>query len=200
MLSGLLCLLVLTATTGMLVSHAEAGRFLFPLRAERSDDAQLDALVTAIDVRDLAAVRRLLRGGRVDVNGVDRNGVTPIYYALTPPEAPAAVLVGILIDAGADVNGRGARHGPPLQLLVGRGCPALVEQLLRGGADPNGRNARKWTALHCAAMCDDVDAARALLQAGARADVKDDEGFTPLDVALAHGAQATAALLARPHS
>ena len=124
--------------------------------------------------------------------------MTPIYYALVPPDASAATLVDVLIDAGADVNGGAARLGLPLRLIVGSGRPELVDQLLRASANPNNFNDSNWTALHYAAMCDDVNVARALLKGGAHPDVADDEGLTPLDVALAHGAHATAAVLRHP--
>lgn len=65
------------------------------------------------------------------------------------------------------------------------GYGTLLRLLLQHGADPNCRDAlRGCTALHYAAEADDVEAAEALIAAGARLDILTREGESPLDVAL----------------
>jgi uncharacterized protein len=44
-----------------------------------------------------------------------------------------------LIEAGADVNGRGAGGITPLHLAASRGDVALIAMLLQAGADPTAR-------------------------------------------------------------
>jgi len=205
MLRTALYLVLLTLSVGMVLNQMEVGYIVYPSTPNRSEDRQCDALVTAVETCDVPTVRRMLRGGSVDVNGVDRIGLTPIYYALQARGPAAMAVLHKLIDAGADVDGpRGV--SPPLVTIASFGRPDLVEQLLRAGANPNGRTATRWTALHYAAMCDDATTAGLLLTGGADPAARDDEGRTPLDVARAHGSRAAAKLLmasrpaARPRS
>jgi len=192
-----LCLIILAlATVGMLV-QAGIGRVVYPLRFATSGNRDLNALLMAIELNDVPAVRRLLRKQRFDVNTADNLGVPPINYALLAPGPSATVLLDLLIAAGADVNGRGTDGVAtrPLLSAASRGRPDLVERLLRAGADVRGSFGNGWTALHFAAGSGDPETVAVLLAAGADPDAEDDEGDTPLAVALAHGSSATAALL-----
>jgi len=70
-----------------------------------------------------------------------------------------------------------------LQLAANDGDVAKLVQLLQAGADVNERCAfRNWTALHAAADRGQAAAARVLLEHGAKVDLKDGDGFTPLHV------------------
>jgi ankyrin repeat protein len=200
-----LYLVLLTLSVGLVLTQMGAGHVVYPSTPNRSADRQRDALVTAVETCDVATVRRLLRGGRVDVNGVDRVGLTPIYYALQARGPAAMAVLDALIEAGADVNGPPGAS-PPLVTIASFGRPDLVERLLRAGANPNGRTTTHWTALHYAAMCNDAATARLLLAAGADPAALDDEGRTPLEFTRTHDAHAVARLLtasasaARPSS
>ncbi len=67
---------------------------------------------------------------------------------------------------------------------------AAVQSLLAQHADPNGTQGDGSTALHWAAHWDDLATARALLAAGARADVATDQRLTPLALAAFNGSAA----------
>jgi ankyrin repeat protein len=72
----------------------------------------------------------------------------------------------------------------PLQLAANDGDVEKIEQLLHDGIDINGRcEFRSWTALHAAAERGQVAAAKVLLEHGAKPDLKDPDGRTPLHVA-----------------
>jgi ankyrin repeat protein len=71
----------------------------------------------------------------------------------------------------------------PLQLAARDGDVRKLERLLREGAYVNARcDFRSWTALHVAADCGQVAAARVLLEHGAKVDLRDTDGYTPLHV------------------
>ncbi|WP_048281585.1 ankyrin repeat domain-containing protein, partial [Pseudomonas aeruginosa] len=76
---------------------------------------------------------------------------------------------------------------------------AMVELLLAGGADVEGASADGKTALMMAAMFNQAEVAASLLAHGARRDAQDAAGLTPLAAARMMNAEATVALLSRPH-
>jgi len=196
-----LCLIILTLATGWMLVHAGIGQVAYPLRVSTSSNRELNALLGAIEQNDVPAARRVLRKRRFDVNTADNQGLPPINYALFARGAGANELVDLLIAAGADVNGRGSDRGvtPPLLSAATLRRPDLVKQLLNAGADVERALPYGWTALHFAAGCGDSETVAMLLAAGANPDAVNDEGDTPLAVALANGlpcAAAAAALMA----
>jgi ankyrin repeat protein len=87
-----------------------------------------------------------------------------------------------------------------LQAAIDQSDAAAVRQLLQEGTPPDGRASGGWTALHRAAYGGKGEIAQVLLDAGARMNVKDAQGFTPLHWAvyeslLIPGAQDVAKLL-----
>jgi ankyrin len=76
-----------------------------------------------------------------------------------------------------------------LRLLeaVERRDAAETRRLLDGAVDVNARDADGATALHWAVYWDEADLARRLLSLGARADVPNDLGVTPVSLASANG-------------
>lgn len=73
--------------------------------------------------------------------------------------------------------------GKLLRVAAGNGHQDLVEWLIRQGVDVNCRKKGKWTALHYAA-CDWAKIAEYLVQHGADPCAKNDEGVTPIELAL----------------
>ena len=65
-----------------------------------------------------------------------------------------------------------------------RNSPNLRLLLDVGGVDVNGKGARGRTALTEAILVGDVEVVKLLLESGARVDIEDDDGYTPLAQAL----------------
>lgn len=131
-------------------------------------------------------------------------------------------LVRGLLARGADVN-LGARHESPLMIAARSESAEILTMLLDAGADPtwttaDGRHALHWavdqpqhlplllargarrddlvhTPLLTAASGRSIAATRHLLAHGARVDVRDERGRTPLCIAIGKGAEELARLL-----
>ena len=105
------------------------------------------------------------------------------------------------IDAGADVNKRDASGHTPLTFAAYWGAVDFVVKLLNAGADINATNKYGETALHAALDLPDAedadmdpalvdlraDVANTLIDRGANATIKDNNGKTPYDVAVSNG-------------
>ncbi len=100
----------------------------------------------------------------------------------------------ILEEDSGQINATGA-HGIPLMYypVVG-GHREMAEMLLRRGADINAGEGMN-TALHGAAMFNQLDMAKWLISHKANTAAKDYEGRTPLDLAVSSGNQEMAELL-----
>jgi ankyrin repeat protein len=54
--------------------------------------------------------------GKIDINGVDNNGVTPLHYAIIGPNP--TIIVPHLLQKGANPNGAGRNGITPLHLAT----------------------------------------------------------------------------------
>ena len=129
------------------------------------------ALMAASRTGRPEAVRALVaRGARVDA-AEKSLGQTALMWAAGENHAEA---VKVLVEAGADVNKRSAALTfPPFKW----GVNGMVSTVLPKGS---------WTPLMYAARQDSVEAARALVAAGADINATDPDGATPLLIALAN--------------
>ncbi|NMO15571.1 ankryin [Pyxidicoccus fallax] len=136
------------------------------------------------------AVRKLLAEG-ADVHGRGRYGSTPLHFAVLAPDSesdprPNLDVVRVLLEAGADPNARDDHAQTPLLRAVPSNSDEryeahaleLIHLLRAAGArvpdDVRGRNAGAFR------MGGTPRIYTELLDAGARIDVRDDEGGTPL--------------------
>ncbi|MBN1239172.1 MAG: ankyrin repeat domain-containing protein [Gammaproteobacteria bacterium] len=139
-----------------------------PYRAklDRGNDMMLTAgttpLLRAAKAGDVAAVRLLLEHG-ADPALATKNGANPLM---------AAAGLG---TAEQDTTGRYKTQAEAIE---------TIEILLGEGLDIDAVDARGRTALHGAALQGYDDVIRYLAERGAKLDVVDERGFTPLDTAL----------------
>jgi ankyrin repeat protein len=129
----------------------------------------------AVQTRDLAKVRALLKANPEMVSGRDVLGYTPLHYAVSKE------MVALLYKA--DVNSKSSNSITPLHAVV-MDCPKdVVELLLTNKADVNARDMNGSTPLHEAAQIGRKDIVELLLSHGAEVNPKDDGGTTPLQAA-----------------
>ena len=129
-----------------------------------------------------------------DMNYTEFKGATPFFLAAKAGDMP---MIRLLLSVKADYTSPIDEQTTPLMVAAGVGCvpgqwieperdiletvKLLVDDLK---ADVNAVNVRHETALH-GAVCRGADSViQFLVDKGARLDVKDVEGKTPLDVAL----------------
>ncbi|MEK9785797.1 MAG: ankyrin repeat domain-containing protein [Gammaproteobacteria bacterium] len=133
---------------------------------------------------NLAIVSLMLaRGAAVDSQAV--NGWSAITLAAAKGFTP---IVETLLSAGANPNLNDIFGWSPLMHAVEQNRAAIVEVFLaQGEVEINVRNNDGVTALHRAAALGYLDIARSLIRAGARTDLQDRTGRTPLDYARQSG-------------
>lgn len=105
--------------------------------------------------------------------------------------------VKALLAEGLDPNYMSNRSlGTPLSEAIAERQSEIVTVLLNHRADVNFGTEQGVSPLTVAAWYDDVKAVRELIRRGARVEVRDDEGYTPLLLAASHArGTATARLL-----
>ena len=140
-------------------------------------------LVTAVKAGNAAEVRALL-DAKVDPNAPERDGTTPLHWAVYRDDLTVADL---LIRAGARVATANRYGVQPLTLACVNGNLATVERLLGAGADPNAAQSNGETALMTAARTGVVLVVKALLDAGAKVDAKENAVDSNGETAM-HGA------------
>ena len=93
----------------------------------------------------------------------------------------------ILREAGANLEATSSLRLTPLHEAAVNGRPELLSLLIQSGVNVNATCIKGKTALHFAAHSYDggnVDCADLLLKAGAAVNVKSEDGWTPLDIAI----------------
>ena len=105
-----------------------------------------------------------------------------------------------LLDSGVDVNGRTSDGSYALNRAAVFNEVEVMQLLLERGADPNVQNREGDTPLICATKYAGGHAAtvKALVEAGTNLAIKDKDGKTALDYAMAEGQQDAIALLEKP--
>jgi uncharacterized protein len=137
-----------------------------------------------------------------DINAPEADGTTPLHWAV---RADDLAKVNKLLAAGADVKAANRYGVTPLFLACQNANPAMIERLLKAGADPNSVSTEGETALMTVARTGVVEAAKVLLDHGAKVDAREEwHGQTALMWAvdekhpamvkelLAHGADVNA--------
>jgi ankyrin repeat protein len=126
-------------------------------------------LVNAVKAGDKATILSLL-DQRADVNVPEPDGTTALAWAVRQNDVD---LTTRLLRAGADVKTANRYGVAPLYLACVNGDPVMIEKLLKAGADANAASTEGETALMTVARTGKVDAAKVLLEHGAKVDAKE---------------------------
>ena len=152
--------------------------------------AELSARRTSTQSQNLSdtaqkVIRFIESGGNVN-RGIDEKGWTWLHRAADENEVEA---IGLLIEAGANVNAR-ENHGlTPLHYAAFRNAVEAIESLVKAGADIKAREKEGGcTPLHSAARNNAVEAIESLVKAGADIKARDTGGWTPLYDAVSNNA------------
>ncbi|XBJ11012.1 hypothetical protein VPH35_015775 [Triticum aestivum] len=114
------------------------------IEAMRVEDAGelegLGALQIAACRGRLEVCRYLVGELRVDVDGVDKKGRTPLFFAICSTDVAHVAIAKYLLDHGANLDKAGHDDFSPLHYAAGSGDCEMVELLLAKGAyvDPVG--------------------------------------------------------------
>ncbi len=183
-----------------------------PPATDRLDPPQMISALLAHGANPNARLKEATPGRAIsdDPDPILRGGTTPFLRAAKTGDITT---MRLLLKAGADPL-LGSRYGTtPLMAAAGVGSEyggnfpsegqslQAVKLCLLLGADVNAVNMNGLTALHGAAARGADQVAQFLVERGARLDVKDKKGRTPLDIAMGQdavknpGYPSTAALL-----
>ena len=117
------------------------------------------------------------------VRDLGADGITPLFRAAWEAKNPD--VIAALLSAGADVNEQlevgDVAVTPLLMAAAGQRRGASIGVLLEAGANPTIRYPKGLTALHLATEQANWEGVSLLLQHGAPANTKDDDGRTPLN-------------------
>lgn len=155
---------------------------------EKTQEVERTPLFEAVHAQDLAAVRKIIKGGG-DVNEVDGEGNTPLLIAVLTRQAK---LVEELLKLGADPNKARPDGKGPLFAAVRVSDEKLVQVLLKGGAEVdaplnmehNGTPVDGCTALYIAAFLGHLPSCKVLLSGGASLEAANELGYAPLMAAI----------------
>lgn len=173
-------------------SAAENKQILLDAGARPS--APEDPLLCAVRAGDHEEVEKLLAEGR-SPNPTDKQGRFALMHAA---EKPDEAMVRLLLDAGADPERMDGRKHGVLHAAARGGDAAIVRLLVERGASVDGvapKRAAVATPLMSAASAGQMDAVRALMEAGADLRAKAGGDVTALKAARAAGERKIAALI-----
>lgn len=152
---------------------------------------------TPLHVTTDVAVAKLLVTRGANLGATNEEGMTPLHSAARWSECAESSpdLVNLLVDAGAPVTRRDGRGRDPLFYFAWAADADRVALLLKNGADARAKDQHGLTPLHwfalraatCASPAEWSRVVSVLVGAGARFDVADSAGRTPLWLAVARG-------------
>ena len=164
----------LTIVSLLLDSHADV--------EQRNGDGASALNIAANEPPDSPDLVQLLLDRGASVSQPDAQGRTPLHSASAQgfPNKVSA-----LIDGGADVNWPSQTGAGPLYVAAQNGHVNVVRQLLLQSANVDQQNLLGSTACHVAAGNGHIEVVKALLEAGANRTIRDENGLSARDGAMA---------------
>ena len=170
---------------------------------KRSKAKAEDSIFAAIRLNNILALNDHISSG-IDLNTINEDGSTPLHRAVegdtnTERETENLEIIELLIDKGADVNGKDDNDDTPLHLSTNRN---ISELLIAQGADVNAKDCFGGTPLHSIIFNEDKDLVALLITNGADLNSMNEDGQTPLDYLSSEeleGVTAEIAILLRKH-
>jgi ankyrin repeat protein len=144
------------------------------------DHGGFTPLHRAIQMAQVDAARKLLAYG-ADPRRLTEDGSTTLGLAAGVADDDDAI--GMLIEAGVEVNEMDRLGRTALHVAAAYGSLAALKQLLAHGADPNAVGFGRSTPLHVASRKGDLNCVKTLLEAGANRSARNNVGLLPIDVA-----------------
>jgi len=131
-------------------------------------------------------IAKLLIESGADVNAQNGTGATPMFLAVLTGHRDIAKL---LVSRGADVNKKTKDGKAPLSMALEQDDPEMLAVLIEGGVDVRSKKEDGSTVLHeaCSIPKFPLAAVKQLVSAGAKPDVKNKAGLTPVDIAKKAG-------------
>ena len=174
-------------TTRLLLNHNA--------KTEIADEAGLTPLLHAVSLEHVAIVSHLLEAG-ANPNLTYPNGQTPLLYACSVDHPRLADIAIALLKHGAETNAVDQQGRTALSYAAAGTRERLITSFSEAGADFSAIDDFRRVPLHYAAefgwrSC----VGEALVMYGARADQRDKDGKTPLDIAKQKGRDRLVALL-----
>lgn len=160
------------------------------------DERGQTALLIATRANDIETARLLIEAG-ADVNAKDAIRDSPYLYA---GASGYLEILRMTLSHGADLQSTNRFGGTALIPASERGHVETVETLIKAGVDVDHVNDLGWTALLEAIILGDggarhLSVVRLLVAGGARIDIADKDGVTPLQHARTRGYKDIAAVL-----
>lgn len=155
---------------------------------DRVDKAGRTPLHWAAQSGQSTTCSHLLSSQQVDRSAQDRDGHTPLWYALLKGHLE---IMELLLGAGADVEESDRGGQTPLSWAADGGIDAIIQKLVDHGADVNQVDADSRTPLYRAAFNGHATTASILIERGARVNLASQSGWTPLMMAAERGHEAT---------
>jgi len=160
-----------------------------------SASAKTNVLMDAVAKGEKDIVKSLLKQ-KTNLETTNDVGDTALAMAIGNEQDEIAL---ILIKAGAEINVKSGEEQSPLVFMAAsvNSTKALEYLVKKAPQQVNQKNTKGDTALHEAARYGTTKTLQTLLKAGAKRDVKNLEGKTPLDVATDYKNKDAMKLLAK---
>lgn len=138
-------------------------------------------LHTAIKGRHSPTIKALLSATDINLDTLDNQDLTALHWAAVTGDKES---IDSILDAGFDVNTRGAGGYTALHLAAQKGNAKAIEHLVNRGADVTASTEDGVTPLHLIAYSGVSDCLQLLHEKGASLDCVNSEGYTPLHIAI----------------